>query len=55
MFERICDDDDCPLIEIHKLEKTERVRWLKESTREEKERLLNHYKKHLRKIDSSAS
>ena len=55
MFERICDDADCPLIEIHKLSEIERVRWLRGLTGMEKKRILNHYRKHLRKFDSSST
>lgn len=55
MFERICNDEDCPLIEIHKLPEIERIRWLRGLTDTEKKRILNHYKQHLGKFDNAVS
>jgi len=55
IFERICDNDDCPLIEIHKLPVPERVHWLHGLSQTEKKKILSHYAKHIHKLDKNIS
>ena len=51
IFERICDDPDCPLIDIHKLPPPERVQWLRGLSKEEKRKIIDHYEQCISKLD----
>lgn len=51
IFERICDDQDSLLIDIHKLPAPERVQWLRGLSKEEKKKLIDHYERSIRCLD----
>lgn len=51
IFERICNDSDCPLIAVHKLPVPERVEWLRGLSKEEKKKVLDHYEQCIRDLD----
>ena len=51
IFERICNDDDCPLKKIHQMPIEERVKWKDGLTREEIDQIISHYHECIRKHD----
>lgn len=51
IFERICNDDDCPLKKIHQMPVEERVKWKDGLSREEIREIISHYHECIRKHD----
>ncbi|SHO53620.1 hypothetical protein SAMN02745220_05230 [Desulfopila aestuarii DSM 18488] len=52
LFERICDDANCPMLPAYELPLKDRVLWAMALSREEKKRIVDHYYECISKLDS---
>jgi len=53
LFERICDNEDCPMLPAYELPLQDRVVWAMALSIEEKKRIIDHYHECISKLDSN--
>ncbi|SHO49686.1 hypothetical protein SAMN02745220_03009 [Desulfopila aestuarii DSM 18488] len=53
LFERICTDDNCPMLPAYTLPPEKRIDWAQNLSREQRQQIIDHYNDCIKKLDDN--